>query len=668
MTETSTMIVMRINGQLSNENNTFREIDRMAEIPGCCDTIWLGGGTYPELSFHEKTAAHFTRIYAYARSKGLIPMVELQGLGHGDSRALNETGAACFERMTGPDGYAADGAYCPWGRNFQAYYAHYVSLYAAGRPAGVFIDDDLRMEFHGRVAFGCYCDDCIRRFNEKWSTSFTREEIVHLIATDPLWRERYVEQNRQGMESFMRNVARSVHAVSPETQVGFEYVYLTQCLGSDWEPVFRAILEETGLPPLSRPGCFFYEDHEPRRMLDKILNTSYQNMTAPTYVSGRWPEIENCCGTVFGKSVQGTCIESTLNLAYGCNGLTYSISSGENEPIDHYARMWKAFAVHRRYWEQLIGDLPGTGVGGICIAQNPDAWKTVIPGDKGFDWCEVPHRGARPLVEIGLPISYEKKFCKVSVLHPDAAKTLPEKAVRELLAGRVLTDGSSVEILRERGFGASLPIEARPGSSFTEFFTDHPVNRELAGAKGIVDAFTPRKIEYLLCSEGCEPLSYAFEDMSGGLAALEPGEEVPQPEKVVASALVHTAEGGLWGVVGHSLWTVIINGARCRQLTYLADYLAGGLPAYFETDDQAMLIPRVSADGFCAACTVLNLTIGESQPYRLALRTKPGTPLVLCRPEYADTPLAAEYDAQGVAHVTLPPLAAWSTATVRPVS
>ena len=62
----------------------------------------------------------------------------------------------------------------------------------------------------------------------------------------------------------------------------------------------------------------------------------------------------------------------------------------------------------------------------------------------------------------------------------------------------------------------------------------------------------------------------------------------------------------------------------------------------------------------------LNLTIGESQPYRLALRTRPGTPLVLCRPEYSDVPLPAEYDAQGVAHVTLPPLAAWSTATVRP--
>ena len=661
------MIVIRLNGNPAYHEANLREMDAMAAIPGCCDIVWLGSGGHPDISWHEKNAERFIELADYARSKGIIPMVELQGLGHGDSRSPSHTGADVFEKMTGPDGYVADGAYCPWGKNLQAYYTRYVGGYAKCRPAGLYIDDDLRMEFHGRVPFGCYCDDCIRRFNETWGTSFTREEIVRLIATDSLWRERYVEQNRQGMESFMRNVARSVHAVSPETQVGFEYVYLTQCLGSDWESVFRPIYEETGLPPLSRPGCFFYEDHEPRKMLDKILNTSYQNMVAPDYVVDRWPEIENTSHTVMGKSVQGTCVESSLNLAYGCNGLTYSMISSESEPLEERSRMWTAFARHRRYWQQLIDDLPGTGAGGVCIAQDPDAWKTVIPGDKGFDWCEVPHRGARKLVEIGLPLSYEKKFCKVSVLYPGVARTITEKALRVLLAGRVLTDAESVEILRERGFGASLPVEGHPGTARSEFYTDHPANRELAGCKGIVDGFTPGvRPWYLVCGEDCEPLAFASEAARGDAANHEPDEVIPAENRVVTSALVHTAEGGLWGVVGQSLWTVIVNCAHRRQITYLADYLAGGLPAYFETDDQAMLIPRVDAEGFCAACTVLNLTIGESQPYKLALRTRPGTPLVLCRPEYSDELLPVSYDGEGVAHVTLPPLAAWSTATVRP--
>lgn len=156
---------------------------------------------------------------------------------------------------------------------------------------------------------------------------------------------------------------------------------------------------------LSRAGALVYNDSNPRLLLDKALNTSYQNSIAPEYVTVRRPEIENTSHTFMGKTPRGTCIEATLNLAYGCNGLSFSMCQSNSEPMRFYGKMWQAFADHRAYWQGLIDDLKNTGVSGVRLVYPADAYKALIPGE--LQWMNPPKESGRRLIEAGIPISYE---------------------------------------------------------------------------------------------------------------------------------------------------------------------------------------------------------------------------------------------------------------------
>lgn len=46
---------------------------------------------------------------------------------------------------------------------------------------------------HDPVRYGCFCDDCVARFNKKYGMSFSREELVRNINDNTDIRKMYVE-------------------------------------------------------------------------------------------------------------------------------------------------------------------------------------------------------------------------------------------------------------------------------------------------------------------------------------------------------------------------------------------------------------------------------------------------------------------------------------------
>ena len=98
---------------------------------------------------------------------------------------------------------------CPGNEKFQEAFREIIRKYAALKPDVLWIDDDFRMVFHSPVGFGCFCDDCIKRFNIKEGRNFDRDGLRKAILADSeniraLWqeftREQMVKQEKQRMK------------------------------------------------------------------------------------------------------------------------------------------------------------------------------------------------------------------------------------------------------------------------------------------------------------------------------------------------------------------------------------------------------------------------------------------------------------------------------------
>ena len=638
------MIVIRMTPY--NQDMTRKALEEIKKIPGCCDEVWFGIYSYAPVEEHAKMAEIVGELFEALRSLGIRPAMELgTNLGHGDTTE-DTAPVRSFEKMVGIDGYTAQGAFCPAGKTFLDYQCEVIKLYAAKQPYAIYLDDDLRLEAHGRVGISCFCEHCIEEFNLENGTSYTRSEIESLIESDIHVREAYVAMNRRHMRTYAKRLSEAAMSVCPAVHMGWENVYLSSYNGDDFSFVFEGLREGTGKAPFSRPGCFYYNDNNPRLVLDKVINTSYQNAITPEYVTVRRPEIENTSHTVMGKTTAGTCVEATLNLAYGCNGLSFSMHQTGTEPISFRTRMWKAFSIHRPYWQGLIDDLKETGVAGVRPVYYKDLWKAILP-DRKFAWTDAPRSQGRELIQIGLPISYEDDFCSVYYLHPTMIDYLSDENIRDLLTRNVITDGEAVIKLAARGYGSDIPVSAESnGLTYNEIYTDHPANGHCCGKQGMVDAFTHSAYFHRFTPEkGCSILAH-------------------DAEGHVTCALGKVSGGGTWAFVGSSLWCPMINGVKRNHLIYLADYLSGGLPAYLDTPSQTAVIPRATRDGRFKAITLQNISIDETEPLEVVVKDPVSEQFMLSRPGYADYPVT--YCREGERfRIFLPPIAPWASATLR---
>ena len=646
------MIAIRLNP--FDSEFTDRALQEMEKYEGCCDEVWLAMYSYEPIEVHRKKAGLMGEYIRRLKAKGIRPLIEYgTNLGHGNP--VGPDTPANFEKMRDKNGAVAPDCFCPVGENFLNYQCEMIRLYAAQQPYGIYLDDDLRIESHQCVRLGCFCENCIREFNETNGTNYSLEEISRLMDADPDFRRKYTDMNRRHLYTYARRMAEAAMSVCPEIHMGWENVFISSAMGSDLEPVFRGLYDATKKAVFSRAGALVYNDSNPRLVLDKILNTSYQNSIAPGYVTIRRPEIENTSHTYMGKTARGTCMEATLNLAYGNNGLSFSMCQSNTEPMEFYAKMWKAFAAHRSYWHGLIDDLKGTGVSGVRLVYPDDAYLAAVPGE--LQWMHPPKEAGRKLIEAGVPLSYEDGYCRVYLLLSDIIPFLSDADIRRLLTKNVIADGLAPKLLAERGF--SLPVKTErvsersyqlfPGgadSYFAETYTDHEANGEWKGQTGKLDVFsgTP-SCHSLIADDSCETLAIG-----------ENGR--------ISQAIARLPEGGKWIFVGSSLRSHMTGSVKRNQLLTIADYLSGGLPAYLETAAQAVVIPRATENGCFKAVTLLNISIDDTGELTLIVNRPVSDRFVLSSPDHEDRML--DYSVKdGRYYIAVPSLAPYRNATVR---
>lgn len=622
-----------------------------------CDEVWFATefGS-PTLDEHRASAARMAVAAEGVRAAGFLPGVQVANtLGHADL-LFNSMEGIAWRSMVDANGTMARTCACPRDPAFHHYLDEMMRAYAAFQPSSVWIDDDLRMLYHGPVVFGCFCEACVAAFATEQEQVWTRASLVDALDRDGELRMAWLRFGEVSLARVARTVADAVHAVAPDCRLGLqncghEWGHYN---GRDWSPVLQALAVGSGHPTGSRPGGGFYHDHAPREMLSKGYDIARQVARLPESTTLVCPEIENFIHVSTGKSLHGTAVESTLDLALGCNSLSYAILCAEHESMEWYETLLAQLASWRPFWERYVAEQAGTVPGGLDVVfGNRYAARSLPSGAGSMAWGHGTSLApAYQLAALSLPLCPDGPTACATVLHPNTLDSLGDDEIRALLRGGVVTDGVVIDRLHAHGFSAELgfSVQPTPLDGF-EYFTSDPLNGTHTGH--IWKVFFGDAPRYTI--RPTSPTARVLAEYRNYYG------EVTGP----ATVLTDTTLGGRWAVIGNSMWEVTVSSARRAQLLAAADWVSGGrLPVIIDTVAQVVAVPRVTLDGRLRSVLLVNVSLDETPPLDLRLRGVAGGVAHWLQPQRRTRSLALSIT--GDAHtVTTPHLAPWSVAYLR---
>ena len=658
------MLTQRLGLKTQKDGRFIGELlDAVRRHPGCADEVWLATEYgFPPMSVHEAAARSLAGTAKRFRGEGIRVSLQISNtIGHGEYMQFMDCTGLVYEgspaeKIAGPGGETAGYCFCWNGANFRKYTAKAVALYAGLlQPHAVWFDDDLRAGNHHPVNYGCFCDVCIQKFNALHNAGFSREELVHEINFGELeWRRRYVAFLRDTLFDFTSLLAGAAMEASPKSCLGYQHGSPGGYTGYGLEHIFGALKKAGGKKIMSRPGGGAYNDHDPNELVRKSFHLSWQNRMLPDYVAERCPEIENLPYAAYGKSIGGTCLETSLYLASGSTAMSYAMLMFDHEPMAWHEKELARFAFHRPYWERLAKCSAKTKQAGLQLVLHGHMWeKKPAAGDGLFAWTHEPIYGATVLARAGIPLSFDRTPNPVYLLHEDIALTLSDDEISELLAAPVVTSGAALAMLEKRGFCFGASAESISTRQLYEIYSGHPAN---GGSEGRT---WDQSIYF--------PAGYRLNGADATEVLGRYGSNAPNAKNTgaAANAVVRTSSGAKWAVFGHTPWNAVISHEKRNQILRAADYISGNrLPAFINAPQQALLLAREDECGNTAGISVLNCTIDESEELDLIVRRPAGTKAVWMSqrsPKAKNLPIA---ESEGGWALRLPPLGAWEIGTV----
>ncbi len=162
-------------------------MDALAQYEGLFDDAWLCMETATiVMDDHRASAENMAIAAAKLRAVGIEPSMQGISIGHSDVFELQSSKFNPTEwgAAKGIFGSQCTGIHCPRQEEFLNYISEAYELYArACTPRVVWIDDDLRLTNHFPARAICYCNDCLAEFNALHGSSWTRETLVAALDT-----------------------------------------------------------------------------------------------------------------------------------------------------------------------------------------------------------------------------------------------------------------------------------------------------------------------------------------------------------------------------------------------------------------------------------------------------------------------------------------------------
>ncbi len=553
-----------------------------------------------------------------AREKGYKAGINiLATIGH-HNEDLDRSLKGNYAHMTGIDGNICHGSYCMNDEKFlNEYVVPVYEMLAKTNPEFIWIDDDVRYG-HMPIGYGCFCDNCIKIFNETNGTSYTREELrKELNSGNVEIRKAFLKKNSDSICNLFKLIGKTVRSVSDKIKLGF----MTGDRffeGYEFERYSEALSDGGKYEIMWRPGGGAYQDRNFDDIIEKVSAVGRQCAYLPGYVTSIQSEIENFPYDIIQKSPKSTAQEILLHVAAGCTGAALNILPGmsENpvcdEPIESIEKHLKKINETYEFEKLLSAKIHSISPSGIHTGWNiysqaatsGEEWAKTFP-DLEFG------QYAAELLDMGFPQSYRTDKAEVMLLTKNAASVMTDEEITEILSGGVYMDADALCCLNERGFGKHTgfklgenhPVDAH------EKYTDDPINEGIVGGmRNCRQAFYPG-----------ESLSIVPTDSKARvIASLTDYQRVPMAD--CSMGLYENDLGGRVCVAGYYPFKRVSFYQKSVQLKRVFEYLSKGkFLAYTLTHAKVRLWTYKGEKN--SYIVLFNLTNDEHENLQIAVNT-----------------------------------------------
>ncbi len=401
-------------------------------------------------------------------------------IGHTDEHTQAEA-VSHMEDAYGVQGYSIN---CPGNEAFLRQFRETICKYASLKPDVLWIDDDFRLVFHNPVGYGCFCDDCIKRFNKTEGTGFDRDGLRKAILLDEenvrtLWQDftreqmvKLVKIAREAADEADEGIILGFMQVNPE-------MVIYEC--PDFKKWIELAKNKNG-EVYFRHGSGFYDDEKPFGVVEK--NISVARLCAMTEGEGVKNLTEEVTSPYIkrSKSMKVTFMEAVMNI--GIAGADGVMDEGIKPNLTEQLKKGRIVChMHEksRFLNEARHLIKGKVQRGAYPFFDKDLWRYSPKVDHIGKMNDIGSRMWKELFYLGIPLTFREKDGDVLILSGETVKGMGKDLINFWLGKGIYADGTSALLLNEISGENVCGIkryekEMCESSGLGEIFTEHSLN------------------------------------------------------------------------------------------------------------------------------------------------------------------------------------------------
>jgi hypothetical protein len=568
-------------------------------------------------------AEQFVRIRKKLEPHGIRAGILLQATsGHGER--WETLSPVTFQRITGWDGTESPTCFCCLDKDFLNFVQDTVEELAKAEPAFFMLEDDARTDNHG-VAHSCMCPLHVARFNKKTGNSYSREQITELMSLDSpeglKIRNHWFDGQVESIVEFAEHIRVAIDRKSPDIPCCGNVIACRDAM--DNQQVIRALAGNT--KPMARLHPAFYCNGGPKFLASCLAKNAMHRSVYDDNIEFLC-EADSFPQTLYSMSCKTLKAFITGTITAAGVSVPYTWIPNSDEWI---SQDWQAYAdtmgLNHKFFGMVWDVTKNTdwdGPSSICL---PDIHrcKPWNPSDPAFaerlDWT------SEVCGLYGVSSVVNNMEAPVKMVHGDAAWTLDDITVRNLLKGGLLLDGEAADVLCRRGYSELLGVKLHKNDESSrgnrETINSHPLNGGAAG-KNLMSIRQPNSYYIEVLNPELQVLSCIHKTLWRGH---------PESEPVAAISVGGpTSSGGRIAIFGQRLsggmLEFYLNSNRKQQLISILNYLGNKAVPYVDTNVDVWTQIGCDRENGHLVAVIINLSNDDINPLTLILPgINPGT-------------------------------------------
>lgn len=348
--------------------------------------------------------------------------------------------------------------YCPFDPDFRNYIFTTIAKLAAEHPSFLLGDDDIRM-FSPHVE--CFCPLHTAEFNRTTGRNFTVEEYRRAVSESHPGDEIFTafEALRQKTVNGLAELIReAIDSVDPAIPAG-------ACM-SGWEcrfsgDIVRGIAGKN--PGILRIANAMYLEGSPKSFPDNILHTQTLRLRY-SGIGCVIDEADTFPHNLYSRSAQSMHAKLCSGIFSGLNGAKLWFVNAHKGPQPVSPKYTEILERYAGFYQTLAKEVAGTTPDGVVIPVHEHFIEWHPAGNVGENFYPQKTWVHEMLGQFGIPFrpsfNRNESGCVHALAGEKTVDRFRDEELAELLRNPVLIDGPAARKLTERGFSASLGVEA----------------------------------------------------------------------------------------------------------------------------------------------------------------------------------------------------------------